>query len=264
MNPSLTVDKNSKYLIPPEVRFEEPGSTDLAPSQRSKVDDKLAAVAVKTMEQGVQCDEASMPASAKYPLDHLDFTVLDVTGHNIDELDGNLPEVQPYQENAGKAHVGNKEFKKGILGRTVGFVSNMVKWNARNVSNWFRTGLYRTENEILRDMCDPDQEVRVSNSWFLSSSKDGREVYYGLNHSSSFQEIFMNTPKWLWYEGITSLFTSDKTSTLKLFQVLPHVLQDRIEEVNKTISLNVEKLARVAVTVLEDEDYVNEAFSTRD
>jgi archaellum component FlaC len=239
-------------------------STQTAREISTQTDDALAgiitSVATKTMEQGTQVDAKTIPASARYPLANVDFEVIQVTNENIDDLDNDLPEVQPYFKDAGHDHVENLAFNKGILGKVTGGIANAMKWNAKNVTNWFRTAFYRTENELLRDMCKLDEEIRVSNSWFFSPGKDGREVYYGMNHSSALQTIFINTPKWLWYEGVSSLFTSDRTSTLKLFKVLPHVLQDRIEEVNKAITNNVEKLARVAITVLEDDEYDNTDF----
>lgn len=241
------------------------GSTQTTREISTQTDDltnaKVTSVAVKTMEQGVQADESEMPATAKYPLQGVDFEVLEVTSDNIEELDPESPEVLPYFENAGEKYIAQLEFNSSIEGKVFNGIANSLKWTAKNIANWFRTSVYQTEYELLRSILDPNQEIRVSNSWFFPSHSSGREVYYGLNHSNPFKMVFINTPKWIWYEGITSvLFGSDKAALLKVFHVLPHVLLEKIGVVNNQISVNVENLARTAITILEDPDYNNISY----
>lgn len=219
--------------------------------------DAVSIVAHKTLEEGAQISEKLASTSSKYPLKHVDFQVIEVTDENIDKLDENLPEIAPYVDKAGEAFIHNQKHRQSIFGKMLGGISNGLYWTAASTANYIRTGFYRTENEVLRDMVDPAQEIRVSSSWFFGGD---REVLYGLSHNSTLQTRFLNVPKWLYYEGVTSIFSSEKSNTLKLFQVFPYVMKDRINHINDKISTSVEALARKAITVLTDDQYDNLDF----
>lgn len=209
---------------------------------------KTATVATQTLEEAPVKDKAS----TKYDFQNLDFQVLSLKDGV--EYDCDLPEMQPYLEKAGERFVKEQRRAQNFLFRALDSVEKTIYWSASNLVNYVRTTFSQTENEILRAMCDPSNEVRVSNSWFFGGA---REKLYMISHKSGFQNAFFNTPKWIWYEGLSSIFTSEQTNVLNIYRVLPHVLKERVADVERKLSTEVESLARKAITVLNDPEYNN-------
>lgn len=188
----------------------------------------------------------------KYEFQHLDFEVMKLDDET--EYDVSLPEMEPYLEEAGDRFVQEQSRAKNPLYRAFYSAEKALYWTASSVANYMRTSFTRTENEVLRAMCDPTNEIRVTNSWFFGG---GRERLYMISHRSAFQNAFFNTPKWLWFEGLSSIFTSEQTNVLNIYKIFPHVLKDRISSLESKLSTVVEDLAKKAVTVLNDEEYDN-------
>lgn len=151
-------------------------------------------------------------------------------------------------------------------------------WTTVKVAHSVRSFFYQSEYELLLALCDPAQEVRVSQTWFFSRD---RELLYGISKSRpkeanpnasylgrffgglvsfavNFPRYILDTAKMWYYEGV--IFKRwPQFNALALVQVVPFVAGERIEKVTANLQEHIQVVLQKLNPVKERLDYLGDS-----